>query len=308
MAKPRLTDPAHQQHPRQSQRQFRHRPLVGPLCHRPARHPPARAGRAQCTRSAPHNRRRRARSWRVRCNFIPLRPRGLNISVYAPAGAAAAATAYGEAAARIAVAFSDQFGPLAQRDLSVAQFPDGSLPSFAAPGLLLVSQRQWSASVNTRLLSNLVAAQWWGQQVMAAEPSSVWLTDGLARYSEALYVEQAENKEAMNKALEDFAVGSLMYEGSAPIAEAGRIPAFSADYTSVVVNKGAMVFHMLREQMGDTAFFSLLRDFATQFSGKTASLADFEKMAVDRAAKVSNKSAGDSPAGGFVLRNYHRFR
>ena len=235
--------------------------------------------------------------------LYPVKAEGLNISVYAPAGAAAAATAYGEAAARIAVAFSDQFGPLAQRDLSVAQFPDGSLPSFSAPGFLLVSQRQWSASVNTRLLSNLVAAQWWGHQVMAAEPSSVWLTDGLARYSEALYVEQAENKEAMNKALEDFAVGSLMYEGSAPIAEAGRIPPFSADYTSVVVNKGAMVFHMLREQMGDTAFFSLLRDFSTQFSGKTVSLADFEKMAVDRAAKVSNKAAGDSPTGGFVLRN-----
>ena len=235
--------------------------------------------------------------------LYPVKAEGLNVSVYAPAAEAAAATAYGEATARIAVAFSDQFGPLAQRDLTVAPFPDGSLPSFAGPGLLLVSQRQWSAAVNTRLLSNLVAAQWWGHQVMAAEPSSVWLTDGLSRYSEALYVEQAENKEAMNKALEDFAVGSLMYEGSAPIAEAGRIPPFSADYTSVVVNKGAMVFHMLREQMGDTAFFSLLRDFATQYSGKTASLADFEKMAVDRAAKLGNKAAGDSPSGGFVLRN-----
>jgi aminopeptidase N len=138
---------------------------------------------------------------------------------------------------------------------------------------------------------------------MTAEPSDSWLTDGLARYSEALYVEQADNKESMNKALEDFAVGSLMYEGSAPIAEAGRITPFSSDYTSVVVNKGAMVFHMLRGQLGDAAFFSLLRDFSTQFSGKAASLADFEKMAEDRAANVNSSATSASATGGFVLRN-----
>ncbi|HEY1866304.1 MAG TPA: M1 family aminopeptidase [Candidatus Acidoferrales bacterium] len=235
--------------------------------------------------------------------LYPVKAEGLNISVYAPAGAAAAATPYGEAAARIAVAFSDQFGPLVDPNLTVAQIPDGTLASFSAPGLLLLSQHQWTETVNSRLLSNLVAAQWWGNQVMSAEPSDTWLTDGLARYSEALYVEQADNKESMNKALEDFAVGSLMYEGSAPIAEANRITPFSSDYTSVVVNKGAMVFHMLRGQMGDAPFFSLLRDFSTQFSGKAASLADFEKMAADRAAKLSSNAASASPTGGFVLRN-----
>ena len=235
--------------------------------------------------------------------MVPVKAEGLSISVYAPAGSESTATSYGEAAARIAVAFSDQFGPLLQPNFTVAQLPDGTLSSFAAPGLLLLGQRQWTGTVNTRLLSNLVAAQWWGNQVMAAEPSDVWLTDGLARYSEALYVEQADNKEAMNKALEDFAVGSLMYEGSAPIAEAGRILPYSADYTSVVVNKGAMVFHMLREQLGDAAFFSLLRDFSTQFSGKAASLADFEKMAEDRAAKLSPKDSAASAPGGFILRS-----
>jgi hypothetical protein len=236
--------------------------------------------------------------------LYPVKAEGLNISVYAPAGAASAATTpYGEAAARIAVAFSDQFGPLVDPNLTVAQIPDGTLASFSAPGLLLLSQHQWTETVNTRLLSNLVAAQWWGNQVMAAEPSDTWLTDGLARYSEALYVEQADNKESMNKALEDFAVGSLMYEGGAPIAEANRIAPFSPDYTSVIMNKGAMVFHMLRGQMGDAAFFSLLRDFSTQYSGKAASLTDFEKMATDRAAKLSSSAANASATGGFVLRN-----
>lgn len=225
---------------------------------------------------------------------------GLNVAVYTVPGSAASAEAYGDAIARIVTTLSDQFGPLPQPNLTIAQLPDGSLPTFAAPGLLLVSQRQWAAMPDTRALSNLVASQWWGQEVMAASPSDAWLTDGLARYAEALYVEQSASREAMNKALEDFAIGSLMYENKSPIAEAGRLVPFSPDYTSVVVNKGALVFHMLREQLGDNAFFALLRDFFKQYDGKTATLANFEKLAQDHADQLnSNASAG---SGNFVLR------
>lgn len=129
---------------------------------------------------------------------------------------------------------------------------------------------------------------------MASSPSDVWLTDGLARYSEALYVEQSASRDGMNKALNDFAIGALMYDDSAPIAEAGRLTPFTPNYTSVVVNKGAMVFHMLREQMGDSAFSSLLRDFYKQFSGKAASLADFEKLAQDHVAQAPTAPAKPS--------------
>ncbi len=229
----------------------------------------------------------------------PVKAEGLNVSVYASPSASSTANPIGEAVARVAVALSDRFGPLAQPNLTIAQIPDGTLSSFAGPGLLLVSQRQWSQTVNARMLANLVAQQWWGNQIMAASPSDAWLTDGLARYSEALYVEQAENKETMNKALDDFAVGSVMFEGAAPIAEAGRLVPFSPEYMSVVVNKGALVFHMLRQQMGDAAFFSTLHDLSAQYSGKSVSLADFEKMAQDRAAKNSQTA----PPKEFVLRS-----
>jgi hypothetical protein len=228
--------------------------------------------------------------------LAPVKAEGLNIAVYTPPGSAASAQAYGDAIARITTTLSDQFGPLPEPNLTIAQLPDGSLPTFAAPGLLLVSQRQWSAMPDTRALSNLVASQWWGQEVMAASPSDAWVTDGLARYAEALYVEQSANREAMNKALEDFAIGSLMYENKSPIAEAGRLVPFSPDYTSVVVNKGALVFHMLREQLGDTAFFALLRDFFKQYEGKTATLANFEKMAQDHADQLNSNATALEPA------------
>jgi len=211
--------------------------------------------------------------------LFPIQAEGLNISVYLPPNASSSAQEYGGSVARIVNMFSDQFGPLPKPNLAIAQIPDGTLPAYAAPGLLLLSQRQWGPAANARQLSNLVAAQWWGDQVMAASPSDVWLTDGLSRYSEALYLEQSAGRDGMNKALNDFAIGALMYDDSAPIAEAARLQPFTPSYTSVVVNKGAMVFHMLREQIGDSAFSSLLKDYYKQFAGKAASLSDFEKLA-----------------------------
>jgi hypothetical protein len=234
--------------------------------------------------------------------LFPIQAEGLNISVYLPPNAGSSAQEYGGAVARIVNTLSDQFGPLPNPNLAIAQIPDGTLPTYAAPGLLLVSQRQWTPAANSRQLANLVAAQWWGNQVMAASPSDAWLTDGLSRYSEALYVEQTAGRDGMNKALNDFAIGAMMYDDSAPIGEAGRLTPFTPNYTSVVANKGAMVFHMLREQLGDAAFASLLRDYYKQFAGKSASLADFEKLAQDHVAqapaagKSSNFALGNTPA------------
>jgi tetratricopeptide (TPR) repeat protein len=226
---------------------------------------------------------------------------GLNIAVYTPADASGTAAAYGQRAAHAVEVFSDQFGPLPQPNLAMAQIPDGTLPNFSAPGLLLISQRQWAATANENLIANLVAEQWWGNQVMAATPNDQWLTDGLARYSEALYVEDATGKNGMDKLVDDFAIGSMMYEGPTPISQADRLAPFSSDYTSVVVNKGALVYNMLRQQLGDSAFQALLRDFYTQYSGKAATLAGFEQLAKNQAAKAAAPAAAAD--SGFVLRS-----
>lgn len=228
-----------------------------------------------------------------------VKAQGLTLPVYAPAAASASVDSYGDAAARILEVFSDQFGALPQPNLTIAQLPDGGVESYAGPGLLLVSQRMWDSSANEPVLANLVAAQWWGNQVMAASPSDAWLTDGLSRYSEGLYVEQSQGKGGMDKLIDQFAVGSLMYEGSTAIADAGRLVPYTSDYNSVVVDKGAMVFHMLRGQMGDSNFLALLRDFYSQFAGKTATLADFEHLAEARSTQGSAGAASQS----FVLKN-----
>jgi aminopeptidase N len=97
-----------------------------------------------------------------------------------------------------------------------------------------------------------------------------------------MFVEQENGKDGLNKALEDFAVGALMFDDSAPIADAGRLEAGSEEYQSVVVNKGAMVFHMLRAIIGDANFNALLKDYYSRYGGKSARIQDFEKLAEAR--------------------------
>jgi aminopeptidase N len=215
------------------------------------------------------------------------------VAVYAPPGMSGKAQEFANSVAHQEIIFSDLFGELPDTDMTVIQLPDGTLRDFAGPGALMLSHRVWDPKSSDRTLARLVASQWWGNQVLPASLADVWITDGLARYSEELYAEQAIGKEAGLRAIDEFAVGALMYEDSAPVAQSARLAPYSGEYRSVVMNKGAMLFHMLRAQMGDLAFKNLLRQFYAKYRGKTATIADFESMAV--AAASANLRPGTDP-------------
>ena len=224
----------------------------------------------------------------------PKQAEGVNVEVYAPRTASGNAADFAASVARAAVMFSDMFGPIPDPTFKVIQLPDGALRDYAAPGVLLLSQHIWDPKASDRTVARLVASQGWGVQVLPATPADVWISDGLARYSEALYAEQNAGKEAGLRAVDEFAVGALMYEDAAPVAQAARLAPYSPDYRSVVMNKGAMIFHMLRAQMGDVAFKSALHDFYFQFAEKSARIEDFENIA-ERRAQASVKPPQEPP-------------
>ena len=215
--------------------------------------------------------------------YSPTQAEGLDIAVYAPHAASANAKEFAGNVARAVTTFSDLFGPLPDPGLTLIQLPDLTLRSYAAPGVLLLSQRAWDPRGSDHTIAGLVAAQWWGSAVLPASAADVWLSDGLARYSEALYAEQSAGREAGLRSVDEFAVGALMYEDAAPVAQAQHLAPYSSDYRSVVMNKGAVIFHMLRAQMGELAFKSLLHDFYAQYAGKSASLEQFEALAAEKA-------------------------
>jgi aminopeptidase N len=226
--------------------------------------------------------------------FNPKEAEGIKVAVFAPREQSGNAADFAASVARSMTIFTDMFGALPDSDMQIIQMPDSTLRDFAGPGVVFLSQRAWNPHTGDKTIARNVAAQWWGNQVLPASTNDVWISDGLAQYSEALYAEENAGKEAGLRTIDEFAVGALMYEDAAPIAQSARLAPYSPDYRSVVMNKGAMIFHMVRAQMGDVPFHALLRDFYERFAGKSATIEQFEAMAVQKVQKTAMKG-GETP-------------
>ena len=211
--------------------------------------------------------------------LVPVNAQGLTISVFAPPSARTSAAPYADALADMIMHYSNEFGPFPSPSIILAQLPDGSLDGYSAPGVVLLSARDWGTTVNQTELSSLVAGEWWGNQVLPASPADRWITDGLAQYAGAMYLEKTQGEPGFRRELTSLAVGSVMFDDTVPISQAQSLQPYSQEYNSLIVDKGAMVFHMLRTSMGDQPFDSLLSDFYTEHMGKTASIDGFEQAA-----------------------------
>lgn len=174
--------------------------------------------------------------------------------------------------------FTDLFGIPESNRLNVVELPDDTVPAAWAPEIAAVAGSRLTDKTNTRLLANTVARQWWSSEVSPATLNDAWITNGMSRYAELMYLEDASGKSALSKAVTDVSAGALAYD-TTPLSSAGRQNPFSAEFQSMTLEKGALVFHMLRWQIGDDAFKRTLRGLLSQFAGKPVRSSDFQKVA-----------------------------
>ena len=227
--------------------------------------------------------------------LTPVSEAGIPISVYTLPADKATASAYAEQFAQIMAFYSSEFGPLPNQKFTIAQLPTvAPMNGVSAPGLLLVNLRQWAKEPNEQLLSRLAALQWWNNLVMPASASDVWLSDGLAQYSQVLYQEHIHGDSGLRQAVNDCAIGALMDNSAAPIANAWMLQPYTTAYKSVVRDKGAMVFHMLSSSIGEKNFIGVLQAYLQKYSGKTASISDFESLVQSKLASMSGSQGPDS--------------
>jgi tetratricopeptide (TPR) repeat protein len=179
----------------------------------------------------------------------------------------------------IMVFFAEEFGELPNEEIAIVEIPDDGLEAYTAPGLLLLPVRHWQNQFNRRLLARHLAGQWWRVNTAPASTADIWLAEGLTRYSEALYIENVEGEAGFRQALEDMTIGALVDESAASIGNADRLTPYSPEFTSIVRDKGAMVFHMLRRVVGNENFSQLLRETSQRFAGRNLSIDQFERFA-----------------------------
>ena len=202
---------------------------------------------------------------------------GMDLHVYFKPLHKDLASAYAETAVKEFTYYITAYGVPPSNVLRVVEIPDDTVPSAWAPQLVALSSRGITPKTNYRLLANNIAHQWWGVTVSPASRNDWWIEDGFSRYSEARYIETAAGQGALQEAVKDMSVGALAYD-TVPLSSAGKLDLFSPEFQSLVTDKGAMILHMLRWVVGDQKFDQCMRDFYSQFAGKSATVDDFREI------------------------------
>jgi aminopeptidase N len=173
---------------------------------------------------------------------------------------------------------SGAFGQPESTRINLVELPDDSVSATWAPEIAAIAGSRISARNEQRLLSNTLAHQWWGGQISPATLNDAWVTNGMSRYAELMYIEDSAGKNAFEAAITDVSAGALAYD-TEPLTTLGRLDPYSPQFQSMTLEKGAMVFHMLRWEMGNEVFNKFLRSLLTQFADKPIHTSNVETIA-----------------------------
>ena len=216
----------------------------------------------------------------VKGNPVKVQSEGVTTSLYFRGAEAGMAQHYGEETGKEMSYFTGMFGLPPYANLTVIETEDGAPNGYAAPGLLFLNPHGIGHEPNGRLLANEISRQWFEELVSPASRNHLWLTNGLAAYSELLWTEHAAGAGAMESQMHDVMVEALTID-NVPIIQAARLEDYSPELWALTGSKGAAVMNMLRYVMGDDKFFRALKQYAQNFSWKSALTDDFRKIASD---------------------------
>jgi aminopeptidase N len=146
--------------------------------------------------------------------------------------------------------------------------------------------------MNEGLIAHETAHQWFGDAVTEREWSHVWLSEGFATYFSALWTEHAHGETAFRQDMATMRATVLNDRGSVPTRPV--IDTAQRDLMALLnrnsYQKGGFVLHMLRRQVGDSAFFRALHAYYATHRDGTALTEDLQR---------AMELAGGQPLGWF---------
>jgi aminopeptidase N len=195
-------------------------------------------------------------------------PGGLPIRNYFPADATEQATQpFGRTADMIAF-FSELFGPYPFDAYGVAVTAE-------ALGLALENQTLslfGSDMADEDVVAHELAHQWFGDSVTLSTWPDTWLNEGFATYASALWLEHTAGPEALEDSMR------RLYSAAQYMPPPGEPPAGNLFHDTVYL-RGAWTLHALRLEVGDQAFFQILRTYYDRYEYGNASTGDFIAVA-----------------------------
>lgn len=125
------------------------------------------------------------------------------------------------------------------------------------------------------LIAHELAHMWWGDYVTCADFHHIWINEGFATYSEALWWEQSLGGTAYRQDMD-----LAKYYGPGTIYVPDTSDFNRIFHSGLSYNKGSWVLHMLRHVVGDSTFFDILQAYYSDPSAQygNASTEDFRAV------------------------------
>jgi aminopeptidase N len=208
---------------------------------------------------------------------------GMQLDLAVLPGSEARLQEFGQEIAQVLQFYNDRFGQytLGMRFV-VTEMDDETLDYYSGSGIVFIAHKTLTSDKPLPVddLAREVAYQWWGQAVGLKSFDDAWLSQGLAEYSAVMYRESQQSSAEFHETLSEIIELALAFEQDASISRApAQLNDQSPAYRSVVLYKGAYVYHMLRTTIGDDKFLSLLKSYYSTYKGHNAGIDDFEGLA-----------------------------
>lgn len=133
-------------------------------------------------------------------------------------------------------------------------------------------------------IAHELAHSWFGNCLTPLTWKDVWLSEGFAVYSEAVFIEEMYGYEQMlqyvQTNLQNYYLG-WAGGGSYTIYD----PDYNNYFTPVTYEKAASVLHMLRMQAGDDTFFQILQSFFQSYHNQNVITEEFQAVCEDITGK-----------------------
>ncbi len=211
-----------------------------------------------------------------------LRYTGFELDFYTRAGNEQIVSEYGETLGKALDYYTKRFGtPAMGKKLIIAQIDDESLEYYSQEGMLFLGNRLFNGSkdIIKERLQREAAVQWWGLTIGLKSFDDAWLSQGLAEYSAFSLRESTLTGARLDSLRRELLERSLTFEQTASLA---RTPASLDDqsvaYQYIMYGKGAFIYKLLRDTLGEQKFEQLLKTFIQKYRGKNASIRDFEDL------------------------------
>jgi aminopeptidase N len=171
----------------------------------------------------------------------------------------------------------DQYAQTAVDDFVASGMENVSATTLAARDLVHADLAWERPEGADGLVSHEMTHQWFGDLVTCKDWTNTWLNEGFATFGASLWEEHYYGKDASSfrywREQNTWMQSRELY----PIPIVWRDINDSVEYVGNVYDKAGWVIHMLREQMGDEAFFRALRHYLETYRLQNVVSADLAK-------------------------------